>query len=460
MVKSLSTKSKFRLILLLSVALRILAALYLGNSVVSLPGTADQVSYHNLALRILGGHGFTFAEAWWPVTPAGAQTAHWSFLYTFYLVGVYGIFGPYPLVTRLIQAVIVGILQPSLAYRLAEQLRASFGATNVEWLQGDNLPLLAAGITAVYIYFVYYSGTLMTEPFYMTAVIATLTLTIGLAQRLPGQGYWKHALALGLTLSIAVLLRQLFLLVIPFVFLWLGIVVYQQRAWQRGLFSIGIATAIVILSILPFTLFNYSRFDRFVLLNTNAGYAFFWGNHPIYGTRFIPATEMGETYQELVPDELRHLDEAALDQALLKEGIQFIVDDPGRYALLSISRIPAYFKFWPDPTSGLLSNVSRVLSFALFLPFMLYGFVRPFIRLTRSPKTSLLIRPSLTAMLLYLFVLVYTGIHVLTWAQVRYRLPVDAVLIVFAALAISELSHVLLKKIAQRKSQQGKPVTL
>jgi hypothetical protein len=44
-----------------------------------------------------------------------------------------------------------------------------------------------------------------------------------------------------------------------------------------------------------------------VLINTNAGYAFFWANHPIYGAHFVPilTPEMG-TYQSLIPQELHH----------------------------------------------------------------------------------------------------------------------------------------------------------
>jgi hypothetical protein len=49
-------------ILALSVLARLAAALYLGNTVEVLPGTFDQVSYHALALRVLSGHGFSFAQ--------------------------------------------------------------------------------------------------------------------------------------------------------------------------------------------------------------------------------------------------------------------------------------------------------------------------------------------------------------------------------------------------------------
>ena len=88
----------------LSVILRIGAALALGDSIAELPGIFDQVSYDALARQVLAGHGFSFAATWWPATRAGEPTAHWSFLYTLYLTGVYGIFGEHPLAARLIQA--------------------------------------------------------------------------------------------------------------------------------------------------------------------------------------------------------------------------------------------------------------------------------------------------------------------------------------------------------------------
>ena len=40
---------------------------------------------------------------------------------------------------------------------------------------------------------------------------------------------------------------------------------------------------------------------------------------------------------------------------------------------------------------------------------------------------------------LYLFIVIHTGIHLLSWPAPRYRLSVDAVLMVFAGLALLEL---------------------
>jgi 4-amino-4-deoxy-L-arabinose transferase-like glycosyltransferase len=406
-------KRTLTVILVLSVLLRVAAAIYLGDRVEVLPGTSDQVSYHHLALRVIAGEGFSFGEDWWPATRAGEPTAHWSFLYTLYLVLIYSLFGPHPLVARLIQAVIVGVLQPWLAYRLGKTLFT------------PKVGLWAAFLTAVYAYFIYYGGTLMTEPFYITAILGVLSLAIQLAQ--PGSNKWKTSLLLGLALGATVLMRQLFLLFVPFLLLWVFWSSWRSKGGVR-LLHYAIPVLVVAAMIAPFTIYNTARFGHFVLLNTNSGYAFFWGNHPYYGSKFIPILSE-EEYLALLPVDQLYLDEAALDSELLRRGIQFILDDPGRYALLSLSRIPAYFEFLPKPESGLISNLSRMLSFGILWPFMLVGLgmawknrSHRFWDALASPK-----------FLLVLFALVYTVIHVLTWTLVRYRLPVDAVLLVFAS---------------------------
>ena len=161
---------RFLLILIIgvSVLIRVITAVYLGDKVVVLPGTMDQISYHNLALRVLAGHGFSFGVGWWPATPANHPTAPWSFLFTMYLVLVYFIFGPHPLIARLIQAILVGVIQPYLTFKIGQKIF------------GDWVGLIAAFLSAIYIYFIYYSATLMTEPFYITSILWALFLLIEL----------------------------------------------------------------------------------------------------------------------------------------------------------------------------------------------------------------------------------------------------------------------------------------
>ncbi len=427
--------------IVVAVVLRVGSALYQGNSMDALPGVHDQISYDGLAKRVLGGHGFSFAEDHWPATRGGEPTAHWSFLYTLYLSAVYGVFGAQPVAARVIQAIIAGILHTWLTWRIGGRL---FGRT---------VGAVAAGLAAVYIYFVYYSGALITETFYVVAVLWTLDCLMRFpfrADKDTGDGahlpkYRSLWVELGLAFGVTILLRQLFLLFAPFMILWLWWAFWRVRGDGNGsdglrLWSIlagtALSLAIVAALIVPWTVRNYRAFDTFVPLNTNSGFAFYWGNHPYHGTSFVPILpDDGPSYIDLIPPELLHLNEAELDSALLKEGINFVLDDPGRYALLSVSRAREYFKFWPSPDSGFISNVARVASFGLLLPFMVYGLWVAF-GVLRRPIT----RGQQSAIVLLMgFCLGYTGIHLLTWTLIRYRIPVDAVLVVFAALGIVDL---------------------
>ncbi len=429
-------------IIVVSVVLRVGVAFIMGNRIEPLPGIQDQQSYHMLAQRVLQGHGFTVAEDWWPLTRAGEATAHWSYLYTLYLVGVYAVFGAQPLGARLLQALIVGILWPLLAYRLGRRLA------------GETTGLVAAGWSAAYPYFVYYGAALMTEPFYITAILASLELALTMAaQSVEPAGRGRTAgrwALLGLILGIAVLLRQLFLVFVPFLvgYVWIA---QLRRSLQPGagrlarriirpaaqsLLYPAIAVGVIALLIAPWTVRNAVAFNRFVLLNTNAGFAFFWANHPVYGAAFVGILPADTPYESLIPRELRSLSEAEMDSALMGKGLEFVLQDPLRYIQLSISRIAAYFMFWPSGDSTLFSNVARVLSFAVALPFIVYGLI-------------VAARRWRAWVLLYLFVGVYTAIHLLSWALVRYRLPVDAVFLVFAAYGVVDAGHKLRRAVGK-----------
>lgn len=432
-------------ILILSVLLRVMTGVvFFGNQIQELPGTFDEVSYHNLALRVLDGHGFSFGERWWPGTAANEPTAHWSYLYTIYLVVIYSLLGPSPLIARVLQAVIVGVVMPWLLYRLTFRLFApeahgtGMFTVTPPVQRAQRIALLVAAIGAVYIYFFYYTASLITEGFYITGILWSFDTAVSIVQS-PNVSTKQWAV-LGLAIGVTTLLRQLFLLFLPFLLLWLW------WAKRPRLTSFIMPVALIILMITPWTIRNYLAFDQIVPLNTNSGFAFFWGNHPRYGTKFIPILPSGEYYR-MIPQELQEqgLNEAEMDSALLSEAFKIIVADPGRYLLLSLSRFPTYFKFWPSGESGMVSNLSRVGSFGLFLPFMLYGLFLSFKRSDGSLGKWL----ASPFTLLYLFVLIYTGIHILTWTLIRYRLPVDAILVIFAGYGLVDIVE---RVMARRKS--------
>ena len=403
-------------VIVASVVVRLGAAIGLGNEVVPLPGTWDQVSYDALARRVAGGHGFSFAEDWWPLTRAGEPTAHWSYLYTLWLAGVYAL-----------QAAAVGVVAPWLTWRLGRRVA------------GDRVAVVAAAMCAGYLYFVYYAAALVTESAYVCGVLASLESAAMLADRLSqpaaGRQVLGSALVLGACLAVTVLLRQVFLLVVPLLAVWLiwaGVRAEGRRGGLRAAGALLPAFALLALAVAPFTAYNHARFGRFVLLNTNAGFAFYWGNHPIHGTSFqsiLP--DGGPSYASLIPDELRGLDEASLERELLARGLATVRADPWRYVVLSLDRSKDFFKFWPSRTSSAVSNLARILSFGLLLPLLVAG-LRPTLAVLLGAEDQ----GRRVMILLLAFALAYTLVHLLTWTLIRYRLPVDAVLLVVGALGL------------------------
>ena len=369
---TLTTRTILVTIIIVAVTLRLFSALYQGNEVSDLPGIYDQISYDGLAHRVVDGYGFSFAEGHWPATRAGEPTAHWSYLYTVYLVAVYKLFGGYPIIARVIQAVIVGIFQTLLTWQLGRRIF------------GQRVGFIAAALNAVYIYFFYYAGGLLTESFYITGILWTFDVAfrIGDAFRQKQTArLWRKWVEFGFAIGFTVLLRQLFLLFLPFLFLWIWWNVRDRQVNEAGSIKRfqhiihwsavkGLSIVVLILGLLiaPWTIRNYRVFGTFVLLNTNAGFAFYWGNHPIHGTHFVPLQPV--SYQDLIPPELLVLNEGKLDQALLQEGIRIVLDDPVRYILLSISRIKEYIKFWPSPE--LRFNKQLIKSWILWCLVTLY----------------------------------------------------------------------------------------
>lgn len=393
------------IILTIALTLRVATALWLGDTMEVLPagGTHDQVSYDMLAHRVSTGHGFTFPQRWYPWVQPDTPTSYYSGTMVLHLALIYKIFGYHPLIARLLYA-LLGTLICYYTYRIGRQLF------------NKKVGLIAASLATGYAYLILYSATLLTE----TPFILFLLIAIDTAYRLTKEATTKRFIYFGLALVGTVLFRMA---VLPFVIallIWMYLVSRQSikpvKVWQL-LIPIGL----IILFILPWTLRNYRLYDRFMLLESQFGHVFWNSNHPNQGNTF---DEVG--WVAIIPPDLLTLNEVDLTNELLRRGIENVASDPGRYIQLSLSRTQIFFQFWPTANSSTISNLSRVLSFGITLPFMLYGLI-----LTRHKWRELL--P------LYLFLIFHCGIYLASWVMIRYRVPADTILLPFAALALATL---------------------
>ncbi len=425
--------------LVLGVLIRLAVAVYLGSEIDAPPMLTDQRSYNALGARLIEGHGFSFSVGWYPFTPPETPTAHWSYLYSIFVAAIYALVGPNVLTARLVQAVLVGFLLPYAVYRLAQRIFPTRPQV-ASW---------ALLLTVSYAYFILYAATLMTESLYIIALVWSLTVALEIeghlrqGRRLPARLPWEF----GLSLAFAALLRQSILPWLPVLFLWLlwrgwrGLGAAEPRGdgsreTAEAVSSVGrfthntvvplvIAGVMVVASIAPFTVRNYMVYDSFLLLNSSTGYAMYSAQHPMHGYRF------SEFAAAPLPEDLvgQGLNEAQLDSELLRRGFQFVLDEPVRYLRLSLSRVRAYLSVLPGEETSTLHAVGRIVGFGAYAPLMLYGF---YLAMRASGLRTQLALPML-------FVLFYSVLHILTWAMVRYRLPVDAVAMPFAALAVQDI---------------------
>ena len=433
-------------ILVVGAVARIAGAVYLGDEVVPVSGAYDQIFYHDLALNLLAGKGFVFTRPPWPFIEPGAPTAYYSFVYPMFLAAIYWVLGPHAIAARIIQALICAVL-PLQVYWLArlildhgprttdhdssaEQLTLSGKRrpSSIVYRPSSLVPLVAAAITALYAYFILYSASLQSEGIYLVLVAWALIATLKVAERPAWQGW----LAWGAAVTLASLFRQVFMPAALVLFVY---IVAKARRRVR-VAHVALAGLVAAAMILPFTIRNYRVYGTFLLLNSSAGQVFWNANHPDLGTHFV-----GDAMFP-IPADLEDANEAELTNELMGRGWQLVFDDPGRFVQLSLDRAKVMLAFWPMTGSSLESNIARPLSWGVCLPFMIGGLV-------------LSAREWRRWLLLYLFAAAYLLIHFVSWVQYRYRMPVDMVLIVFAAVAISAVWRWLARRAGAQAGSVG-----
>lgn len=403
-ISTIKIRNYLLVILAFAFLVRLATAIWLGDKMEVLPagGTHDQVSYDMLAHRLATGHGFTFPTRWYPWIEPDTVTSYYSGTMVLHLAAIYYVFGYHPLIARIFYT-LLGTWICYFVYRIGNRI------------SGTRAGLLAATSAAGYAYLILYSAALLTETpfifFLLLAIDTTFTLLL--------QDDVKHWVLLGIALAGTILFRMA---VLPFVVLLLLWIFYNHQTHKLPLkiWQYLIPVGIIIIAVLPWAVRNYILFDRFMLLESQFGHVFWNSNHPERDLEFEVA------WVAPIPTELANLNEVDLTNELARQGIQNVLSDPLRFLLLTLNRIKVFFMFWPSADSSPISNLARVLSFGVFLPFMLYGLL---ISLRQWKK----------CLILYLFLVIHLGVYLISWVMIRYRIPADTVLLVFAGLGLSDL---------------------
>jgi 4-amino-4-deoxy-L-arabinose transferase-like glycosyltransferase len=392
----------------LGLALRLAFVLAYGRTVTYDPGASfafnDTFFYSWTGAAIAQGDGFTFL---------GHATAHWPPGYSYVLAGVYRVFGA-DTFNALVANAVIGALTVGLVYLIG--LRAL----------GRPAAIAAAAALAVFPGQILMADVALSETLYTFELVAFVALAMLL-------GRSRRALvALGIFAGLAALTRGegfLFPLIVV-------AMAWAQGTRKTALRQAAVVAAVMLLTVVPWTIRNAGVAHGFVPVGTNAS-GTLWSGHN-------PAADGGPVYQ--APAELAalsRLSEAESAAKQRREAIDWATSHPLRelelipLKLRSLARgdsvlIPTWINATGQRPLGttqaaIAGRLADIASYGL-LALLLGGiafFVRPLWRI-----------PAMRAMLVFLATAVplYGFIY---YGNVRYRVPLEPLMLLVVAAVVT-----------------------
>lgn len=255
----------------------------------------------------------------------------------------------------------------------------------------------------------------------LAALIFWFTLELGESQRL--RDWCLYGALWGVTLMTNPALASL----LPFLLGW--------AAYRTGLPArrrVALAASAVVVTVLccvPWTVRNYADFHRFVPLRSNLPFALWLGHNPVWDPHSPWWTHVSAVEQDA---KYKRMGENAFMQEKWEEAVRFIRTHPRVEGDLFARRFVAFWAGIDYPLDRFRQAESwsdRILLLANFLVAL--G--------TLAGLVAVWIRRSGYRFVLSAVPLVFPWVYYATQPYVRYRLPIDPVLILLIAMAFDAL---------------------
>jgi 4-amino-4-deoxy-L-arabinose transferase-like glycosyltransferase len=366
----------------------------------------------NIAHSLAIGQGFAS-----PFRINTGPTAWMPPVYPLLLATIFRIFGPYT-------------FNSFLAAALFNVFCATLACIPI-FFAGKRIAGLGVAATAAWLWAVFPNAILipvesMWDASLSALLVATIfwaTIAFAESQRL--RDWAAYGFLWGLTL----LTNATLIALLPLLLAWLAYRAHKQnRKWFANL---GISSAIAILCCIPWTIRNYKTFRTFVPLRSGLGLQLWLGNNDntqdIFRAEHHPIYDAAERAQYIQMGEVAYMHEKQT------EAVHYMLSHPAREAHLVARRI---ISFWSGGTPTPLRDFWKVDSgwFRFVLPFNLlaaFSALLGIIFLIRRRNPSWF--PAT------IFPLVFPWAYYLSLVLPRYRLPIDPVVLLLAAVALETL---------------------
>jgi len=304
-----------------------------------------------------------------------------------------------------------GVLAPRLLHCVLGAATCVLVALLAESYFGGATSYVAGAICAVYPFFVFYTGLLLTETLFIFVLVSHV---LAVRAQFSRPGVW-NAIAVGATLGAGVLTRPSLLTFLPLPCAWLVAFGSERR---RQVVGVAVAIASFGVVMCPWVVRNYRVVGKLVPTTLLVGKSLYEANSP-YATGG-PAMHITEW-----PREIEGLSEYDRDRVLKHAAVRYIRQNPQRFLFLCVVRFARFWNLFPnyDVYRSTLYCVVSACSYGPVLVLALLA-LRPL--LPRWREVGLLLLP----------VLYFAALHLVFVSSIRYRTPVMPFLIVLAAYAL------------------------
>ncbi len=357
----------------------------------------DEPLYHGIAVSLVRGEGYSLD---------GQPTARYGPGYPLFVAFIYRVFGVHPPAVRLANAVLGAFLCVLVALWAAK-------------LWGQRAGVYAGLFATLYYPFVQLPPYLMTENLYLPLFVAATAATWWLHTAPKDRRQIFHAAVIGAMWGIAALTRSIALPLALLSAFWLGV-----RHWALAV-TMLVGTVV---ALLPWTVRNYVAFNAFIPLQLSVGHDTYLAFGPP-GTepRILGHWNWGSDVQRPNPPE--GLSPVARDKWLRAQAIAYIRSHPMDAV---VKRIPRKLANLLTPFYGTASLINKVLSTLCYLLLLALSLPAGW-RAWRSEQPS----ERRLAELVLLIAAFTIAFHAIFYGVVRYRYPIDALLLVLVGKSIS-----------------------
>jgi 4-amino-4-deoxy-L-arabinose transferase-like glycosyltransferase len=180
---------------------------------------------------------------------------------------------------------------------------------------------------------------------------------------------WQLWFLFGVLYGIGALANPTMLAFLPFCGLW----IWAQR-YRRNLPSLGgvmISSLVFFAVISPWVIRNYEVFGRFVFLRDDFGLQFRLGNWQ--GADGMLMAYLQPNLNRLELEKFQNMGELAYAESCKREAFDWVKENPGRFAVISLKRFFYYWNGVPRPTSSTFPVDFRTSGFLATSVLALWG---------------------------------------------------------------------------------------